>query len=224
VKLSKARLAGLVGAAAVPLLLVGWFFGAPLVSSWLILRPIAEPVATGSFGCPDVVGGAPTDGPSGQEVNTSIRAVQTGMLPGFARVIVYFPDAVPHYSVQELNAPVFATRTQTGDAFDVRLRGAYGLAIGLLWADTEGRDGCSVGPIGDVVVDGRLWDTGDQIALIGLGLSRAAPFRLVARRAGPGDINQMVDLCLGLVAGRRAAATSRSTRRCGAGYFPEPDR
>jgi|SRR5215472_3553735 len=179
-KLSKGRLAGLASAAAVPLLLVGWLFGAPLVSSWLILRPIDEPVATGSFGCPDVVGGAPADGEGGGEVNTAIRAVQTGKLPGFARLILYFPDAVPHYSVHELQAPVFPTRTQTGDAFDVRLKGAYGLAISLAWADTEGRDGGGVGPIGDVVVDGRLWDTGDQIALVGLGLSRAAPFRASA--------------------------------------------
>ncbi len=156
-----------------------------MIHAALVLAPIDQPIATGSFACADVDGGAPIHGldangnsPSGPAVQGSIDALQTGMLAGFARVIVYFSNAVPHYSLREFHPPVFATRTDTGDADDVRLRGEYGLAIAMTWADSQGRDGRGIDPIGAIVVEGRLWDTGDQIALLGLGLSRETPFRV----------------------------------------------
>src|SRR2546430_14792475 len=150
--------------------------GLPLAYAALVLRPVDQPAATAPFACADIDGGPPINGPTG--VSASIDAVQTGRLPGFERVVLSFAGPVPHYAVSRRQAPVFATQTQTGDADDVRLRGAFGLEITSTWGSSEGFLGDRrAGPIGPTGVGGRLWDIADGTSVLGLGLSRPAPFR-----------------------------------------------
>jgi len=185
-----AKRGALIAVAAVPLLLVGAIVVLPLVHLALILEPTDQPVVTGAFGCADVDAGpritgldASGNSPLGWSVKSAIAGVQTGSLPGFERVIVYFDGEVPHYAVGRLGLPVFATTTQTGE-FDAQLKGRYGLQAVMTWAvPPTWWYGRSVGSPGPTIIDGRLWDTGDEIALLGLGLSRPAPPGLSERHA-----------------------------------------
>lgn len=158
-----------------PTLLAALFVGLPVASGALLQRPLDQPVVTGAFGCANV----DRLPPDGRAVRTSIVAVQVGRLPGFERVIVTYRTEVPEVAVTRTPMPVFATRTQTGDAYDVRLGGRTGLAISSTWAEEASLwDGRSVGQGGPTIVEGRLWNVGDQQSLVGLGLSRDAPFRV----------------------------------------------
>jgi len=189
-------------AVAAAVLLVSWFFVVPRVADLLILRPIGDPKATGAFGCATDDGGPPTtgldsngNGAGGHAVSTSVATVQTGTLPGFDRVIVYVHGEVPHHSVGGQRRPTFPGSGQSGDSLDFTLRGRYGLTVFMTWGESETYlYDRTVHAFGASVAEGRLVDMGDQISMLALGLSRAAPFR-VSTVGNPSRL--VVDLATG---------------------------
>src|SRR5262249_466630 len=134
-------------------------------------------------------------GVGGHAVSASVATVQTGTLPGFDRVIVYFVGEVPHHAVGGQTRPTFPGSGQSGDSLDFSLRGRYGLTVFMTWGESETYlYDRTVHAFGASVAEGRLVDMGDQISMLALGLSRAAPFR-VATFGDPARL--AVDLATG---------------------------